>query len=114
MKSRIFAPLGFLAAAVLADADPAEAKTLELKDLSRNTVASACARAGGTAYDIRNEASPYGCISARGSVTCDVNANCWGYVSDLRPMPSNSIDAILDSVKRGPSRIRPADLRIGR
>jgi hypothetical protein len=98
---------------VLLTAAYAAAKELPMQALSRDVVERACSRVGGSAYGMRADVGAYGCVTPRGSVTCSADGGCVGYVPDLRPLPSNSIDAILGARARGvPIKIRPRDQRI--
>jgi hypothetical protein len=113
MNARMPWSLGVLCGLALLTAMPATAKEFPMQALSRNVVEQACSRAGGSAYGMLDDAGAYGCQTARGSVTCEADATCSGHVSDLRPLPTNSIDAILGAGIRGiPIMIRPANHRV--
>jgi hypothetical protein len=104
--------LCILGAGMLA-VEPAAAKTIPLDTLSRNRVESACSRAGGSTFGFRDDTAAYGCETRRGSVVCQPDGQCLGYVSDLVRMPASSIDAILGGRMNGqPIRIGRADPRI--
>ncbi|GAB2174762.1 hypothetical protein DLREEDagr8_03200 [Dongia sp. agr-C8] len=84
-----------------------------MRPLSRSAVDTACARAGGTAYGIRDTDAEYGCRARDSSVTCSPDGTCFGYVPDLARLPSNSLDAVLGiSISGKPIKIGPVDDRI--
>jgi len=113
MNARMPWLIGALGIVLLASALPAAAKTINMPGLSRNAVAQACSRAGGSSYGIRDEGQPYGCVSGAGKVDCSPDARCVGYVSDLLPLPASSLDAVLGaSVHAGPIKIGSKDARV--
>lgn len=92
---------------------PAVAKTIPMRPMSRGAVESVCSRAGGAAFGLHDESASYGCVSGHGQVECSSDGSCLGYVSDLVPMPANSIEAVLGVGRRGqPIKIGPAERRI--
>ena len=113
MNARIPWSLGVLCGLALLTATPAVAKEFPMSALSRDVVERACSRAHGSAYGKLDDAGAYGCVARGGSVTCEADATCNGHVSDLRPLPTNSIDAVLGAGIRGiPIMIRPANYRV--
>ena len=105
--------IGALGIVLLATAMPAAAKSINLPSLSPAAVSAACTRAGGAAYGTRDEGQPYGCVSRAGTVDCSPEGQCVGSVSDLRPLPASSLDAVLGAgVHAGPSKIGSKDARI--
>lgn len=116
MNARMPSAFGLLCGMVLLTvppAAPAIAKEISMQVLSRDVVERACSRVGGSAYGMRDGDGVYGCVKPNGSVTCSADADCSGYVPDLRPLPSNSIDAVLGARGRGvPTMLRPTDHRV--
>lgn len=113
MKSRMPWLIGLLCGAMAASAMPASAKTVTMRPLSRSAVESACARAGGAPFGIRDEATEYGCKAQNGSVNCTPDGTCLGYVPDLARLPSNSLDAVLGVSASGqPIKIGPVNDRV--
>jgi hypothetical protein len=113
MNARMLFSLSVLCGPVLLTAIPATAKNFPMQALSRDVVERACSQVGGSAYGMRDDEGAYGCVTQRGSVTCEADASCIGYVSDLRPLPTNSIDGVLGARARGvPLMIRPTEERI--
>jgi hypothetical protein len=113
MNARMPWLLGAFGIVMAAAALPADAKTVSMPALSRGAVEQACSRAGGASYGIHDESSPYGCSALLGKVECSPDARCEGYVYDLRPIPANSLEAVLGAgVHAGPTRIGPTDRRI--
>jgi|AraplaMF_Col_mMF_1032025.scaffolds.fasta_scaffold00033_111 hypothetical protein len=105
--------LGAFAIVTVATAMPAAAKSVPMPALSRGAVDQACTRAGGVAYGVHDDNVPYGCSALLGKVDCSPDARCEGYVYDLRPIPANSLEAVLGGgVHAGPTKIGPTDRRI--
>lgn len=101
-----------VATVMVATALPAAAKNIPMPALSRGAVDQACKRAGGAGYGTHDD-GPYGCLSHAGKVDCSADGHCEGYVSDLRPSPANSLEAILGGgVHAGPTKIGPSDRRV--
>ncbi|WP_395019666.1 hypothetical protein [Dongia sp.] len=113
MKSRMPCLIGLLGGVLLATAMPASAKTVAMPPLSRSAVEIACARAGGSAYGVRDSETEYGCRTRESSVTCAPDGTCFGYVPDLARLPANSLDAVLGVIVSGkPIKVGPVDSRI--
>jgi hypothetical protein len=91
----------------------AQAKTVNMGSLSRDTVSFACGRAGGQPFGTENSADQYGCSASFAIVTCTETGGCIATVNDLTPVVGNSIDSILSigSINQGPA-VHPLNARM--
>ncbi|HEY4089533.1 MAG TPA: hypothetical protein VGM43_26585 [Bryobacteraceae bacterium] len=101
--------------ALLFEQSEAQAKTVNMGSLSRDTVSFACRRAGGQAFGTENSADQYGCSASFAIVICSETNGCVATVNDLTPVVGNSIDSILSigSINQGLA-VQPINARVGR
>lgn len=105
--------IGICAAAGMFTNVPAQAKTVNLGLLSRNTIDIACRRANGSPYGISEDGQNYGCRTGRAVVLCLPDSTCTATVSELRPMTGNSLNLLLGTEPTGSARkIVPIDRRV--
>jgi hypothetical protein len=91
----------------------AQAKTVNMGNLSRDTVSFACGRAGGQAFGTQSGDDQYGCAAAYAYVICTEADGCVATVNDLTPVAGNSIDSILSIGTTSQTRaIQPLNARV--